>query len=79
MHYKDMDKRSMCWQSLGEALNTSVAEVQRQIHNLHNQVSNYFLYCTACIVVIMWNGLLICTLHYVRERAKCLGKYVWVW
>jgi len=47
MHYKDRDKRSMCWQSMGETLNTSVAEVQRKVHNLRNQVSNYFQYCTA--------------------------------
>jgi uncharacterized protein YcnI len=50
MHYKDRDKRNMCWQSMGEALNTGVAEVQWKIHNLHNQVSNYFSYSTACIV-----------------------------
>jgi len=50
MHYKDRDKRNMCWQSMGEALSTNVAEVQRKIHNLCNQVSNYFLYSTACIV-----------------------------
>jgi len=37
----------MCWQSMGETLNTSVAEVQRKVHNLRNQVSNYFQYCTA--------------------------------
>jgi len=30
MQYKDRDKRSMCWQSMGEALNTSVGEVQRK-------------------------------------------------
>ena len=42
MDYKDGDKRSMCWQSMGEALNTSVGKVQRKIHNLRNQVSNYF-------------------------------------
>jgi hypothetical protein len=29
----------MCWQSMGETLNTSVAEVQRKIHNLRNQVT----------------------------------------
>jgi hypothetical protein len=37
MHYKDRDKRSMCWQSMGEALDTSVGELQRKIHNLRNQ------------------------------------------
>jgi len=79
MHYKDRDKRSMCWQSMGEALRTSVAEVQRKIHNLRNQVSNYFPYCTARIVFFVRNGLLICTLHYVRERAKCLAKHISVW
>ena len=50
MHYKDKDESSMCWQLMGEALNTSIAEVQRKVHNLCNQVSNYFPYCTACIV-----------------------------
>ena len=50
MHYKDRDKRNTCWQSMGEALNTNVAEVQQKIHNLRNQVSNYFPYSTACIV-----------------------------
>ena len=39
MHYKDRDKRSMCWHSMGEALNTSVGELQRKIHNLCNQVT----------------------------------------
>jgi hypothetical protein len=38
MHYKDREKRSMCWESMTEAMNTSVAEVQRKIHNLRNQV-----------------------------------------
>ena len=50
MLYKDRDKSSMCWQSMVEALNTSVGVVQRKIHNLRNQVSNYFPYSTACIV-----------------------------
>jgi len=79
MHYKDRDKRSMCWQSMGEALNTSVAEVQWKIHNLRNQVSNYLPCCTECIVFFVQNRLLICTLHYVRERAKCLPKHVSIW
>jgi hypothetical protein len=35
---------------MGEALHTSPNEVQWKIHNLRNQVSNYFLYRTACIV-----------------------------
>jgi hypothetical protein len=39
MHYKDRDKRSMCRQSIGEAMNTSVGDVQRKIHNLRNQVT----------------------------------------
>jgi len=69
----------MCWQSMGEELNTSAAGVQRKIHNLRNQVSNYFSYCTACFVFFVRNGLLICTWHYVRERAKCLAKHVSVW
>jgi hypothetical protein len=38
MHYKDREKRSMCWESMAEAMNTSVAEVQRKIHNLRNKV-----------------------------------------
>ena len=50
MNYKDRDKRSMCLKSMGEALNTSIAEVQKKIHNLRNQVSNYFPYCSAHIV-----------------------------
>jgi len=79
VHYKDRDKRSMCLQSMGEALNTSVVEVQRKIHNPRNQVSNYFPYCTACIVFFVHNGLLFCTLHYVHERAKSLAKHVSVW
>ena len=79
MLYKDRDKRSMCWQLMGEALNTSVAEVQRKMHNLRNQVSNYFPYCTARVVFFVWNGLLICTLHHVHEHAKCLAKHVSVW
>jgi len=29
----------MCWQSMGEVVNTSVAEVQWKIHNLRNQVT----------------------------------------
>ena len=37
---------------MGEALNTNVAEVQQKIHNLRNQVSNYFPYFTACIVFL---------------------------
>ena len=79
MHYKERDKRTVCWLSMGKSLNTSVAEVQRKIHNLHNQVTNNFPYCTACIMLFVRTGLLICTLHYVRERAKCLVKDVWVW
>ena len=49
MHYKDRDKRIMCWQSMGEAMNTSVGDVQRKIHNLRNQVSNHFPYCVLCV------------------------------
>jgi hypothetical protein len=49
MRYKDRDERSMCWELMAEALNTSIGEVQRKIHNLRNQVSSYFPYCTACI------------------------------
>jgi len=60
-------------------MNTSVAEVERKIHNLRNQVSNCFPYCTACIVFFVRNGLLVRTLYYVRERAKCLAKHVSVW
>jgi len=47
MHYKHRDKRTMCWQSMAQALNTSIAKVQQKIHNLRNQVSNYFPYCIA--------------------------------
>jgi alpha-D-ribose 1-methylphosphonate 5-triphosphate diphosphatase PhnM len=32
------EKRSMCWESMAEGMNTRVAEVQRKIHNLRNQV-----------------------------------------
>jgi cytochrome c556 len=42
--YKDRDKKMKCWQAMADATSTSVAEVQRKIHNLRNQV------CTACIV-----------------------------
>ena len=70
MLYKDRDKRSMWWQLMEEALNTSVAEVQRKIHNLRNQISNYFPFCT--VVFFVWNGLLICTIHYVRELQSVL-------
>ena len=48
MHYKERDKRTVYWLSMGNNLNTSVAEVQWKIHNLRNQVSNNFPYCTAC-------------------------------
>ena len=82
MHCKDRDKRSMCWQSMVEALNTSVSEVQRKIHDLRNQVTNYFPYYTACNVFLVWNGLLIFTLHYVREHAvscqACLGMVMYL-
>jgi biotin operon repressor len=44
MLYKDKEKRSMCWQAMGEALNTSATAVQTQIHNLHQQVF-YCMYC----------------------------------
>jgi hypothetical protein len=53
MHYKDRDKRNMCWQSIGEALDTSIGEVQRKIHNFHNHVKNYFPYCTAGILLFV--------------------------
>ena len=39
VHYKDREKRNTCWNSMGEAMNTTSAEVQRKIHNLRNQVS----------------------------------------
>jgi histone deacetylase complex regulatory component SIN3 len=51
MHYKDRDKRSMCWQSMGEALDTSVGELQRKIHNLRNQVSNHVRFCKLIMYV----------------------------
>jgi Alcohol dehydrogenase transcription factor Myb/SANT-like. len=50
LHYKNRKKRSMCWQSMGEALNASTTEVQRKMRNLCSQVSNYFPYCSARIV-----------------------------
>jgi len=45
VHYKDREKRNACWNSMGEAMNTTSAEVQRKIHNLRNQVSVTFC-CT---------------------------------
>ena len=36
MHYKERDKRTVCWLSMGNNVNTSVAEVQQKIHNLRN-------------------------------------------
>jgi len=47
MQYKDRDKRGMCWQSMGEALNTSVKDVQSD-----NCPVRYCIYCS------VWNGLL---------------------
>ena len=44
VHYKDREKRSTCWNSMAEAMNTTSAEVQRKIHNLRNQVS-VAVYC----------------------------------
>ena len=44
VHYKDREKRSKCWHSMGVAMNTTSAEVQRKIHNLRNQVS-VTVYC----------------------------------
>jgi len=46
VHYKDREKRNTCWNSMGEAMNTTSAEVQRKIHNLRNQVS-----VTVCCIV----------------------------
>ena len=37
----------MCWHSMGQAMNTNSAEVQRKIHNLRNQVS-----VTLCYIVL---------------------------
>jgi hypothetical protein len=70
--YKDREKRNLCWQLMAEETNTSVAEVQRKIHNLRNQVvyCMYYVLCVKC---------LICTLHYVRERTKCRAEHVCVW
>jgi hypothetical protein len=36
--YKDREKRSMCWQAMGETLNAIASEVRRKIHNLRCQV-----------------------------------------
>jgi outer membrane murein-binding lipoprotein Lpp len=41
MNYKNRDKRNVLAID-GEALNTNVAELQRKIYNLRNQISNYF-------------------------------------
>jgi hypothetical protein len=30
LHYQDREKRSMCWESMAEAVNTSFAVVQRE-------------------------------------------------
>jgi len=46
VHYKDRERRNRCWNSMGEAMNTTSAEVQRKIHNLRNQVS-----VTVCRIV----------------------------
>jgi hypothetical protein len=50
MLYKDHEKRSMCWQLMGEGMGTSVVEIQRKIHNLRNQV----LHCTCCVLCVKW-------------------------
>ena len=47
MRYKDREKRSMCWQAMGETRNASAGEVQRKIYNLLYQV----FYCMYCICV----------------------------
>jgi hypothetical protein len=60
MHYKDRDKRSMCWQSMGEAMNTSVAEVQLKIHNLLKQVV-YYMYCVLCVKWTVNLYIALCT------------------
>jgi hypothetical protein len=45
MLYKDREKRSMCWQAMGEAVNASATERRRKNHNLSYQVfySVYFM------------------------------------
>jgi hypothetical protein len=48
--YKDREKRNVCWQLMAEETNTSVAEVQRKIHNLRNQV----VYCMYCVLCVKW-------------------------
>ena len=69
---------------MGEALKASATKVQRKVYNLCKQVRNYFPNCSLYIIwmycngtVFVWNGQLICKLHYIHECATCLAKHVW--
>jgi hypothetical protein len=57
MHYKDREKRSKCWQSMAAGMNTSVAEMQRKIHNLRSQV----VYCMYCVKWTINLYIALCT------------------
>jgi hypothetical protein len=81
--YKDREKRSMCWQSIGKVTSTSVAEVQRKVHNLRNQVSKYSTYCTTCIVFFVWIGpfllyIALCTWTCKLSCQVCLCVVMYV-